>query len=310
MSVDRAALREAADWFAVLRDDNAGDAEIRRWREWLDASARHREAWARVEAVEGEIQGLPREPARVAFDAADAGRRRALKTLGALAVAAPALWLAGRHLPWAAWQADYRTAVGEIRDIRLADGTRAWLNTDTAIDVHYTPTERGVTLHRGEVMLTTASDSRPLHLTTRDGRLEPVGTRFGAHLRDDGTDAYVERGAVRLRPDTGRATRLPAGRQAVLRNDGVAAVRDLPAERDAWTRGLLVANGRPLGELLTELARYRSGYLGWSEAVADIRVIGTYPVTDTDRVLNAMEDSLPVRVERRTRWWVRVVPTR
>lgn len=47
MSVDHAAFREAAESFPVLRDDTAGDADYRRWREWLDASARHCESGIR-----------------------------------------------------------------------------------------------------------------------------------------------------------------------------------------------------------------------------------------------------------------------
>ncbi|MDN3516657.1 FecR domain-containing protein [Aquisalimonas lutea] len=306
--MDRRTLRVAAEWFALLRDDSADEADRRRWREWLDAHAAHREAWARVEAVEGELRGLPRKPARAAFTAADASRRRALKTLGMLAVAAPVAWLAGRRLPWDAWQADYRTAVGEIRDVRLADGTRVWLNTDTALDVTYTREARRLELHRGEVVLETTPDERPLTLATTHGDLRPLGTRFGARLQSGHTLAYVERGAVEAHPVRGGAARLGAGRMATLDSGGVGTAQPLPSGRGAWTDGLLIANGDPLGDVLAELARYRTGYLGWSDAVADIRVIGTYPVAETERVLDALERSLPVEVERRTRWWVTVKP--
>ena len=39
-----------------------------------------------------------------------------------------------------------------------------------------------------------------------------------------------------------------------------------------------------------------------------LRVVGSYPLADTDRALAALADSLPVRVERRLPWWVQIVP--
>lgn len=308
MSADRQTLRQAAEWFAILQDGEVAEGDRRRWEAWLAASPRHRDAWERVEAIQGELRGLPAAPARAALNGADAGRRRALKVLGGLAVAAPALWLARRHLPWETWTADYRTGVGEIREVRLADGTRLWLNTASALDVRYSPDTRRLRLHAGEAMLETAADARPLVLHTRRGSVRPVGTRFGVRLGDAGDAVYVERGAVRLQPAAGEAARLAAGRSARLTTSSVDGVRPLATGQDAWTEGLLIADGERLGDLLAELARYHRGWLGWSDAVADLRVIGTYPVADTERVLAALEASLPVRVQWRTRWWARVEP--
>jgi transmembrane sensor len=64
----------------------------------------------------------------------------------------------------------------------------------------------------------------------------------------------------------------------------------------------------PLGDFVTELARYRSGHVACDPAVAGLRVSGTYPLADTDRVLAILGKSLPVAVEYRTCYWVRVVP--
>lgn len=306
MSADHHTLRQAAEWFAILQAGEVAEHDRRRWEEWLAASPKHREAWEKVEAIQGQLKGLPAAPARAALDGADAGRRRALKVLGSLAVAAPALWLARRHLPWDTWTADYRTGVGEIRDARLADGTRLWLNTASALDVRYSGDRRRLRLHAGEAMLEPAPDARPLVLHTRHGSVQPVGTRFGVRLGGAGDAVYVEHGALRLQPATGEAVRLAAGRAARLTTRGVDRVRPLATGTGAWTRGLLIANGERLGDLLAELARYHRGWLGWSDAVADLRVIGTYPVDDTERVLAALEDSLPVRVQWRTRWWARV----
>ena len=76
----------------------------------------------------------------------------------------------------------------------------------------------------------------------------------------------------------------------------------------AWTRGLLIAENMRLADFLSELARYRRGHLGCDPKVADLRIVGTYALADTDRVLAALEATLPVRVRTPLPWWVVVEP--
>jgi transmembrane sensor len=54
------------------------------------------------------------------------------------------------------------------------------------------------------------------------------------------------------------------------------------------------------------LARYRSGVLRCDPQVADLLLTGSYPLDDSERVLSLLEDSLPVSIVRRTRYWVTV----
>jgi transmembrane sensor len=60
----------------------------------------------------------------------------------------------------------------------------------------------------------------------------------------------------------------------------------------------------PLPDFLAELGRHRPGVLRCAPDAADLRVSGTYPLANTDRVLAALTLSLPVQVRSRTRWWV------
>ena len=63
-----------------------------------------------------------------------------------------------------------------------------------------------------------------------------------------------------------------------------------------------------LGDLLAALGKYRSGHLGVAEQVADLRVTGSFPLTNTDLALESLVPALPVKIERHTQWWVNVVP--
>ena len=71
---------------------------------------------------------------------------------------------------------------------------------------------------------------------------------------------------------------------------------------------MLVASNLRLADFLTELDRYRNGSLSCDPAVADLRLSGTYPLADSDRVLTALPGILPVEVRFLTRYWVRILP--
>lgn len=64
----------------------------------------------------------------------------------------------------------------------------------------------------------------------------------------------------------------------------------------------------PLGQFLDELGRHRRGVLRCDPAVAELPLTGVFPLADTDRVLAALQQSLPVEVYGVTRYWVTVRP--
>ncbi len=301
-------LTEAAEWFATLTDDQVTQAERERWQAWLDASPTHRDAWARVEQLDARFREVAGTPAKQALQKTGSERRRVLKGLAGMAVAAPAGWLLWDCLPTAQWRADYRTATGEIRDFRLPDGSRLWLNTDSAVERHYTGGERRLVLVAGEMALETAADPRPLVVDTPPGAVSPVGTRFGARLTDNGARVVVHEGRVTLHPRRANGGGTPVEAGHVRRFDAGTAYRARAIDRDetAWTRGMLVADGVPLDQFLDELARYRTGVIRYGPRASERRLVGAYPLKDTDRVLAALEDSLPVTVSRLTPWWVMV----
>ena len=71
---------------------------------------------------------------------------------------------------------------------------------------------------------------------------------------------------------------------------------------------MLLANDRPLGDFIEELADYLPGYLGCDPRVADLSLVGAYPLGDPERILQALAGSLPIRVNRRLPWWVTIEP--
>jgi len=182
----------------------------------------------------------------------------------------------------------------EPREVILADGTRLWLNTASAVDVEFTAKLRRLSLQAGEVLIETASDPavppRPFVVDSAQGRVRALGTRFSLHQQDDHSRAAVFEGAIEIQPATpGAAGRtLNAGQETRYTRATIAVPRPANADRSAWTRGMLLADNLPLGEFVAELARYRHGHLHCAPEVAKLRIVGAFPLADTDRVPAAL----------------------
>lgn len=315
-----AVLEQAALWFSVLRDGKAGLQERANWQAWLGADETHQTAWRYVEGISRDFEPLRGQPdTRLAADALGVatGRLRSRRGVltGVAAVAAGTLlgWAGWREalLPasFVAWGADHRTGVGEQREIMLADGSRVWLNTASAINVKFDDRERVVALVEGEVFIATSADAiaRPFFVQTTHGRMEALGTRFDVRIDGDRTRLAVYEGAVQIRTAaSGAIRRVEAGQQAHFSADEIAAIEAADAAREAWTQGVLVADNIPLRQVVEELQRYRRGHVGVADEVAELTVYGTFPIQDPDRVLRMLVSALPVRIEQPMPWWTRI----
>lgn len=311
-------LEQAATWYAALGSGDATAQERQAWQNWLAQSPEHARAWAHVEAV-----GRRFDPLRGGgLDAAVAGikaarhgavsRRRALNAIVGIAGLGLAGWLGWHHtsLPDVAmaWGADYRTATGEQRAITLADGTRVWLNTDSALNVDYRSGARLLKLIDGEILIQTAGDAafRPFYVDTRYGRMQALGTRFSVRHDEGRTRLDVFDSAVEIRTTSGEVQRVEAGQRADFTGNGISAIEPAERAREAWRRGVILADNIPLGQLIGELARYRPGHIGVAPEVAELSVMGVYPANDPERALAMLENTLPVRVRRTLPWWITV----
>ena len=303
-----AILRQAAEWHAILRDGEATEAERADWRQWLAASELHLAAWRSVEAIGQQFEPLRQAPAPeqilATLQRADQRlRRRLLTGLAVISAGGLAGGLGWRHAPLRhtilAFGADYQTAVGEQRDLLLTDGTRLWLNTASAVDADYGPALRRLTLLAGEIFIETGADAaRPLVVDTRHGRLKALGTRFNILLTPDATRLAVYAGAVSIRSAGLQTSReLRAGQQARFNAAGISAVAPADNAREAWTRGLLLAEDTALHELIAELSRYRPGHITLADEIATLKVYGAFPLRDTDRALNMLGRTLPIEIE-------------
>lgn len=302
--------RAAVHWLLEL--DAGGDGARRQWQAWMDADPLHARAWQRIAEVDGQLRSLSTPVALRTLAAPGLARRHAVRLAALLTAGAGGLLAARQTGTWQQLAADLSTATGERRETVLADGTRLMLNTASAVDLRYTAAERLIVLRAGEILVHSAPDAarrhppRPLRVRTAEGTVRAIGTRFTVRQQGGQTAVAVLEGAVELTPAHAphTARRLSAGEQGRFTTTAASPPAPLREGAAAWADGMLVADDMPLPDFLAELARHRPGVLRCAPGAAGLRVSGSYPLADTDRVLAALTLSLPVQVRSRTRWWV------
>lgn len=306
--LDLPTLEAAATWYVRLNSTPRSAADQQAWRQWLAASPQHARAWARVEKMQSQWAGLPADVSLSTLSGVHAHRRAVLKTLGLLLAVGGSGWLATEHLPYQALLADQRTATGQRRHLRLADGSQIDLNTDSAVDIAFSADQRLIRLLRGEVLVQTASDSRPFIVQGPQGSVHALGTRFIVRCAGAHTDVCVLEKAVELRPlnHPSRVQRLEAGQRACFDRNEVSAITPAPAGAGAWSQGMLTVVDWRLGDFIAELGRYRQGVLRCSPTIANLRLSGAFRIDNTDTILENLSQSLPVAVHFVTRYWVNV----
>lgn len=235
-----------------------------------------------------------------------AARRRTAATLGAVAAflaigaggigwlrPAPAPVVIARH---------FETRRGEMRDVKLADGSRLRLNGATRLDVELHGDRRDATLLAGEAYFDIAHDpARPFTVHAGGSRVQVLGTAFDIDMVRSQVGLSVYRGAVRFAPvrQPAAGVTVRAGWRSHFR-DGTAAqpLAFDPAQQD-WREGWLDTNGMKLGDLVDTLNRQGGPVVSAPPpALADMPVAGRFRVDNPQQLLSAIGGAYGFTVKR------------
>lgn len=314
LDINPTVLAQAAEWFAVLGSGSVSKADHAQWQAWLAAHPDNQAAWARVEFFTKKLNGLPTQAASAALSLPDIHRRQALKNLAVLAAVGFSGWGLWQSGCLRLWAADYRTGIGEIRTVTLADGTQVTLDAVSAINVDFSKNLRRLQLLQGEVYIETAPDRGSLHrpfvVESAEGRVNALGTRFKVRQQQEDSLASVFTGAIEITPADADSVRrvLQAGQEAHFTRQRVSPQNPIDSDRPGWVQGFLLADNLPLGEFVVQLNRYRHGFVTCDPEIANLRIVGSFPLNNTDRILAALEETLPVQIARPAPRWVKIEP--
>lgn len=309
MNFSTQVAEQAVHWLLEMQQGELNPRQQAAWQQWLNAHSEHQRAWEHIQRVNQRLRGMPSPLAHAALSAPQSrSRRQALKLLLVLGAGSATAWgLRQQHiLP--PLTADYRSPVGQRRNVQLADGSRLQLNTGSAVDVHFDRSQRLIRLLEGEMLLTARAGNTPLHVLTGQGLLSSQAARLNVRQFNDHTQLTVFDGTVDIMPSSYRG--LPLSVETARQVNFTRKGWDTPLAADtnsgAWADGVLVAAHMRLEDFLAELGRYRRGQLNCDPQVANLLLSGSYPLDDSERILDLLEVSLPVKVRRFTRYWVTV----
>lgn len=314
-------LQQAAYWYAEVENIANPKTYPAALQNWLEENHENQLAWQYVHNISQRFSSLRENGSRqtaaleaLTLTSHNAGRRSMLKIAAWISAGSLMGWGSWRYTPLRnqvlAWRADYQSPHGAITQFTLSDGTRIWLDTDSAVSIDYSPTQRLVKLLNGRVMIKTAADQqRPFIVSSAQGNMHALGTSFSVQTRNDTTVLLVYHGAVKTSPATiSNKLIIKAGQAVSFREDAFGPLVPLQNAEPAWPQGLLQAQSLKLSEFIEQLSAYRKGYLGCEPAVAALTITGTFPLHNTDMALEMLTKVLPVQLNRRFSWWVTVGP--
>lgn len=311
-AIGRDSAYAAASWLTLMMSDDVSEQDKADWQKWLAESDDNQRAWQHIETMCASFRQVDGKLAQKSLSSLkNSGRRRALKGLGALLLIGGSLEWGRQQHSWEALTADYSSATGEQRQVELSEGSQLLLDTQTALNVHFTPQQRQIELLRGDLLITTGQREklsawpRPFSVITPHGKVLALGTQFRVKLEQERTHIAVYHGAVRLYPrSSGLAgLQLSAGQGAWLTHETSGGLHSGEKE-PGWVHGKLLADNMPLGDFLREVNRYRTGVLRCDEDIASLRLSGVFLLANTDEILAALPRVLPVRINTLSRYWV------
>lgn len=287
MSVDETEM-QAAQWLA--REDRGLTAEESDALElWLGASSLNKVAYLRLKASwqrADRLAALKRPGLRVS--------ERAPMAVPALVAAGLVLMLAGGA--WHFWPAlrtkvdtrSYATAIGQKQEVRLSDGTRLELNTNTRVRASVTATGRTVTLDEGEAYFDVVHDAaRPFVVYAGNRRITDLGTKFSVFRSGDDVRVTVREGRVRVEI-LGQASQpvVTDGGHEVVTKGGETLVLTKPdadiADDLSWRGGMLVFKEQTLAEAADQFNRYNTRQILVEGNARRIRIGGSFKADNVD----------------------------
>jgi len=338
--------QDAADWFVASRPGLTAD-ERKRLVTWLKVSPVHVEEYLALEAIgrdlrraceasESSIDELVARARREDDTPTRPFWRRLLESLrtssprrqaAAIAMAALAVVSLGLLALWnlrpnapistpvAFTTSHFETRHGEQQTHRLADNSVLHLNTDSAVTIRYSRSERLVTLTAGEAAFEVVHEpERAFRVLAGPAEVMDLGTRFDVRLEHDAVLVTVVEGRVAVRPsltsekpgthsDKSQPPRfVELGAQQQLRliagewPPTVSAVD--PQRPTAWLRRQIVFEYEPLERVASEFNRYAQKPIEiTTPALRNLQISGVFATDDTEAFVAFLRKLKGVQVE-------------
>lgn len=294
---------QAADWLLRRHFFDWSDEDQSKLDAWLEASPSNRVTYWRLNAALSRTERLVAlrpfdrtvEPEKEKFRP---GLLRAVAVFACLAIAGAMTAFYTGH----GEAQTISTAVGGHKLVKLSDGSRIELNTNTEIRIE--PWQRKVVLAKGEAFFEIKHDAlHPFTVDVSGQRIVDLGTKFAVRQKADDVEVALLEGSARFESQRDGAQ----SHAAVLApgDFAVATAHSFSVERvpeksllDAlsWRQGKLVFHNTTLQAAAAEFNRYNQTKLAVEGIAAQLQIDGTFSATDPETFAQIASDILHLRV--------------
>ncbi|KCZ87237.1 FecR family protein [Hyphomonas jannaschiana] len=206
----------------------------------------------------------------------------------------------------------FETAVAEVRDVTLPDGTVVTLGAKSRLGYKFEDGLRTAELLDGEAFFDVAKDeAHPFYVQAGDRLVRVVGTRFDVRETSDTVMVTVAEGIVQVMK--GQDPQIAESQHQVLPKDVLTAGDQVVAsigsgqrrtggvEPDSvasWREGWLAYEDVSLGDIIGDIRRYdRRAYDFSDPQLGQMRVTAAFGADRLDQFLFALEASYPLSVD-------------
>ena len=313
-------IREQAAYWLLESDNNDG-VQTNKFQSWLAKSPQHQQIFTEMKSLWSALN--PQQNAKK--------RSRQRRQIGAASLCVGALLLS-QQLPWHYWNADYRTAVGQVSTITLADGSSATLNTNSAINVYYQHGQRKVQLVRGEVFvdvkkqvnltstnaniynkLTNSNKLATLGhftVTTPQATAQALGTRYSVkYLPESSQNSPQENTQVTVFESKVQVNStysddiviLTEGQQVTVTPSNIKQSTftvDPYVQAPDWSTQRLSFNKAPLSTVIARLNQYHPGllFLQDNKQLNARQFTGVLPTNDITMAIDLLAQSMDLKI--------------
>jgi transmembrane sensor len=311
-----ASQADAVDWALKRQQGPWSETEEKAFQAWLADNPANRSAMAQCEAVNATLRNIQAEQlaglrAQLLIDKSQLDPSPPPKTkhkplqiaaIACLPMLLTAALSAAWYQFWPVEQTQLQTSVGEIKQVKLGDGTQLTLDTNTQLDVQYTRARRTVEI------------SRPFTVTVPQAQVQVLGTVFDVrwtpdHSGTEGPVITVKQGHVAVEHHINdhwapfinyahRTELIPVQQLALDTKGKTIELRNLQASAlPEWTSHRITVVNARLDELLAELNRYST--IPWrlgDQELASLKVSASFDVRNKRAIAEILNQALPLKV--------------
>lgn len=324
---------EAAAWIVQLYDAKPTAEDLKAFESWLQVSQTHRTVFNRMARtwIGADSMSELAYPARKPENHRDSDIglpvfRFTRVLAGGVITGLIAIVVALSH--WnhlsvpteqQTLQAHYETAVGELKNITLPDGTGMRLNTSSQSMIAYKKDARLVMLLEGEAHFDVQRDAgKPFVVYAGKVAVRAVGTAFSVYVKGDSVDVIVTEGEVKiaslpravdvsveadldLLEEAEMVASFVQGQRAVFR-DKIELVESMKSQeitrKLSWQDGMLIFDGDSLQDVVDEVSRYTPREIVILDAaIREMKIGGYFRVGDINPMLETLRTNFGLNVE-------------